>query len=195
MNGSEGVPVPGAASLAGTAATTTGQAIDGISCQTSEQTLFHIHAHLTIYVNGSARQIPAAIGIPGAFAQNTPQGPFIGSGNCFYWLHTHAPDGIIHIESPIQRTYTLGEFFDEWGQPLGPDQAGRPRGTSPRSTTARSTAATPAASRSPRTPRSSSRSAARSSPRCRSPGPAACNLASRRDVATADRSRPGAKAA
>jgi hypothetical protein len=128
VNGSEGVPVPSAASLAGTAATTTGQAIDGISCQTNEQTLFHIHAHLTIDVNGSARQIPAAIGIPGAVAQNTPQGPFIGSGNCFYWLHSHAPDGIIHIESPVQRTYTLGEFFNEWGQPLGPDQVGPAKG-------------------------------------------------------------------
>jgi hypothetical protein len=127
-SGSEGVPVPGAAPLAGTAAATAGQNIDGISCQTSEQTLFHIHAHLSIFVNGSPRQVPAAVGIPGAVAQNTPQGPFIGSGNCFYWLHTHAADGIIHIESPVQRTYTLGEFFDEWGQPLGPGQAGPAKG-------------------------------------------------------------------
>ena len=37
-------------------------------------------------------------------------------------------DGIIHIESPVQRTYTLGNFFDEWGQPLGPDQVGPARG-------------------------------------------------------------------
>jgi hypothetical protein len=123
-NGSEGVPVPGAAPLAGTAAATAGQNIDGIGCQTNEQTVFHIHAHLSIVVNGSPRQIPAAVGIPGAVAQSTPQGPFVSSGNCFYWLHTHAPDGIIHIESPVQRTYTLGDFFDEWGQPLGPNQAG-----------------------------------------------------------------------
>lgn len=39
-----------------------------------------------------------------------------------------AADGIVHIESPVQRTYTLGEFFDEWGQPLGPDQAGPAKG-------------------------------------------------------------------
>jgi hypothetical protein len=127
-DGSEGVPVPGAAPLAGTAAATAGQSIDGIGCQSSEQTLFHVHAHLTIFVNGSPRQVPAAVGIPGAAAQNTPQGPFIGSGNCFYWLHTHAPDGVIHIESPVQRTYTLGDFFDEWGQPLGPAQAGPANG-------------------------------------------------------------------
>jgi hypothetical protein len=126
--GPEGVPVPGAAQLAGTSTAVTGKDVDGISCQTSEQTVFHIHAHLTIFVNGSARQVPAAIGIPGAVAQNTAQGPFIGSGTCFYWLHTHAADGIIHIESPVHRTYTLGDFFDEWGQPLGPRQVGPAHG-------------------------------------------------------------------
>ena len=122
--GPENVPIPSAPVLAGTSAATTGQTIDGISCQTSEQTVFHIHTHLTIFVNGQQRQVPAAIGIPGAVAQQTNAGPFIGSGTCFYWLHTHAADGIIHIESPVERTYTLGDFFDEWGQPLGPDQVG-----------------------------------------------------------------------
>ena len=122
--GPEGIPIPAGPALTDTAKAATGQAVDGISCQTSEQTLFHIHIHLTIFVNGSARQLPAAIGIPGAQATNTPQGPFIESGNCFYWLHTHAADGIIHVESPVQRTYTLGNFFDEWGQPLGSDQVG-----------------------------------------------------------------------
>jgi hypothetical protein len=116
--------VPSAAPLATAAASASGQTVDGIKCQTSEQTIFHIHAHLTIFVNGSPRQVPAAIGIPGAQAQNTAQGPYIGNGTCFYWLHTHAADGVIHIESPVQRTYTLGNFFDEWGQPLGPGQAG-----------------------------------------------------------------------
>ena len=124
VTGPEGVPVPAAAPLAGTATAATGQPVDQISCQTGEQTLFHIHAHLAIFVNGKAWQIPAAIGIPGAQAQQTPNGPYIATGSCFYWLHTHAADGIIHIESPVQRTYTLGDFFDEWGQPLGPTQAG-----------------------------------------------------------------------
>jgi hypothetical protein len=126
--GSEGVPVPSAAPLAGTTTKATGQAVDGITCDTNEQTIFHIHAHLTVFVNGTPRQVPAGIGIPGAAATATAAGPFISSGNCFYWLHTHAPDGIIHIESPVHRSYTLGEFFDEWGQPLGPDQVGPVRG-------------------------------------------------------------------
>jgi hypothetical protein len=122
--GPEAVPVPAAAALAGTTTAVTGHAVDGIGCDSAEQTLFHIHAHLAIFVNGSARQIPAAIGIPGAQAQATAQGPFIATGTCFYWLHTHAADGIIHIESPVRRVYTLGNFFDEWGQPLGPGQVG-----------------------------------------------------------------------
>ena len=122
--GPEGVAVPAAPPLAAASAATTGQPIDGISCETSEQTLFHIHAHLVVFVHGTQRQIPAAIGIPEAQAQNSARGPFVTSGTCFYWLHTHADDGIIHIESPVKRTYTLGNFFDEWGQPLGPDRVG-----------------------------------------------------------------------
>ncbi len=61
--GPEGVPMPAAAPLAGTATVAQGQDVDHIGCQRSEQTLFHIHAHLTVFVNGSARQIPAGIGI------------------------------------------------------------------------------------------------------------------------------------
>jgi hypothetical protein len=126
--GPEAVPVPPAPALASTATKATGKTVDGISCDTTEQLVYHIHAHLTVFVNGAARQIPAAIGIPGAQAENTPTGPYIASGSCFYWLHTHAADGIIHIESPVHRTYTLGGFFDIWGQPLGPDQVGPARG-------------------------------------------------------------------
>ena len=81
-----------------------------------------------VAADGPASTGADGIGIPDAVAQQTQAGPFIGSGTCFYWLHTHAADGIIHIESPVQRTYTLGEFFDEWGQPLGPSQVGSAHG-------------------------------------------------------------------
>jgi hypothetical protein len=126
--GPEGVPVPAGKALAGPSAKTTGQPIDGIGCSTSEQTLFHVHTHLAIFVNGQQRQVPAAIGIPDPQAASTPQGPFVGNGTCFYWLHTHAADGIIHIESPVQRGFTLGQFFDEWGQSLSQDQVGPAQG-------------------------------------------------------------------
>ncbi|HYZ53390.1 MAG TPA: hypothetical protein VE733_07790 [Streptosporangiaceae bacterium] len=122
--GPEGVPVPAAAPLAGTAAAASGQPVDGIRCQPDEMSVFHIHAHLTIFVNGSPRQIPAGIGIPGAQVQNTAKGLYVSSGRCYYWPHTHAADGIIHIESPVPHSFTLGEFFDEWGQPLGPGKVG-----------------------------------------------------------------------
>ena len=36
----------------------------------------------------------------------------------------HTSDGVIHIESPTQRIYTLGHFFDEWHQPLTANQVG-----------------------------------------------------------------------
>lgn len=127
-DGSEGVPVPAAAPLASTATSATGQSVNGISCDTSEQLAYHIHVHLTIFVNGTPRQVPAGIGIPGAVASQTPSGPFIESGTCIYWLHTHAPDGIIHVESPVNHTYTLGDFFAEWGQPLSATQVGPARG-------------------------------------------------------------------
>ncbi len=126
--GPEDVPIPAAVPLAGTASSAQGQQVAGIGCLGNEQTLFHIHAHLTIFVNGLLRQVPAGIGIPGAIAQNTARGPYISSGNCFYWLHTHAADGIIHIESPVHRAYTLGNFFAEWGQPLRPTQVGPAKG-------------------------------------------------------------------
>ena len=126
--GPELVPIPSAPVLAAPSAATAGQTIDGLSCNTGEQTLFHIHTHLTIFVNGQARQIPAGIGIPGAVTSQAQSGPYVGSGSCFYWLHTHAADGIVHIESPVKRTFTLGNFFDEWGQPLGPDQVGPAHG-------------------------------------------------------------------
>jgi hypothetical protein len=78
--------------------------VDGIECNVNEQFLFHIHAHLSIFVNGQLMYIPPQIGII--------------PGKCIYWLHTHDESGIIHIESPIKRDFTLGQFFDLWKKKL-----------------------------------------------------------------------------
>ena len=76
-----------------------------------------------------ARQVPAAIGIaPPYEVARTPRGPFVAGASCFMWLHTHAADGIIHTESPIRRTYTLGDFFDIWGQRLDREHVGPAHG-------------------------------------------------------------------
>jgi hypothetical protein len=122
--GPEEVPIPDAPQLADTASGSAGSVVDGIQCQSAEQVLFHIHVHLTVFVNGAPRRIPDGIGIPGAQVSPTSVGPFVAGGSCFYWLHTHAADGIIHIESPVQRVYTLGNFFDVWGQALTATQVG-----------------------------------------------------------------------
>jgi hypothetical protein len=127
--GPEGVPIPAGRALARTRLLATGERIDDIACQAGEQVLFHIHAHLTIFVRGAARQVPAGIGIapPYVVAATRPVA-FIAGGSCFSWLHTHAADGIIHTESPVNRTYTLGEFFDIWGQPLDREHVGLAHG-------------------------------------------------------------------
>ncbi|MFZ0221325.1 MAG: hypothetical protein WCC17_23985 [Candidatus Nitrosopolaris sp.] len=81
--------------------------IDGVQCNVVEQLLFHIHAHLDIIINGVYFLVPSQIGIP---------------SSCFFWLHTHDESGIIHIESPVNRDYTLGQFFDIWNKKLNNDQ-------------------------------------------------------------------------
>lgn len=126
--GPEGPPLERGPRLAPAAAPAPGGSVDGIKCQPSEQVLFHIHARLTIYVNGRSRSVPYGIGIADPQTTPTPAGRFVTAGACFSWLHTHAADGIIHIESPVQRTYLLGNFFDIWKQPLSARRVGPARG-------------------------------------------------------------------
>lgn len=127
--GPEGVPIPQARALAPPRPLRNGQQIDGITCQASEQVLFHIHAHLTIFIDDVPRQVPAGIGIaPPYGVEQTASGAFIARATCFMWLHTHSADGIIHTESPTQRMYTLGDFFDLWGQPLSRQRVGPSHG-------------------------------------------------------------------
>jgi hypothetical protein len=91
-----------------------GQTIDGIKCEPMVAT-YHVHAHLSLFVNGVRLAIPDAIGIvsPGAESNG-----YVASGSCFYHLHTHDADGYVHIEAPVTTAFTLGQFFDIWGQPL-----------------------------------------------------------------------------
>lgn len=82
--------------------------IDNIYCDAGEQLAYHIHARLEIYIDGKAYALPQYIGIP--VNQQS------GQSTCFYWLHTHDTTGVIHIESPVNQIYTLGQFLDEWNQ-------------------------------------------------------------------------------
>ena len=76
-------------------------AVDTVSCNSSEQLAYHIHAHLSIYIDGKLVPVSQYIGI---------------TSSCYYWLHTHDTSGIIHIERPTQKTYMLGNFLDLWKQ-------------------------------------------------------------------------------
>jgi len=87
-----------------------GQPIAGISCDELEGQRIHIHQHLAIYDHGKPVAVPYNVGRP-------------SDAPCLYWLHTHTPDGIIHIEAPVNRSFTLGDFFDVWVQPLSRTEA------------------------------------------------------------------------
>lgn len=122
--GPEAVPRQKGTVLAPASTAATGQSVNGIQCNAAEQVAFHVHTHLAVYVNGQLRPIPAGIGIVAPAAQSTPEGSFYQATQCYYWLHVHAQDGVIHIESPAGHTYTLGQFFDLWRQPLSVNQVG-----------------------------------------------------------------------
>jgi hypothetical protein len=126
--GPEGPPLESGPDLAPAGSPSPGQSADGISCQTGEQVAFHIHSRLTIFVNGESRTVPYGVGIADPQLQPGLGVPFVAGGSCFSWLHTHAADGIIHIESPVRRVFTLGNFFDLWGQPLSTTQVGPAKG-------------------------------------------------------------------
>jgi hypothetical protein len=126
--GFEGVPLETGKALAPPGSPSPGGAIDGIQCAPTEQLVFHIHVRLTIFVDGQERSVPAGVGFSQPQVQQTSHGPVVGGGACVSWLHTHTTDGIIHIESPIVRQYTLGNFFDLWGQPLSRTRVGPAKG-------------------------------------------------------------------
>jgi len=117
--------------LATTANQVTGETVDGVvKSDQMEALAYHIHAHLQIYVNGTQKNIPYGIGIVPPYSLDTSgSSPFVSGGSKFYYLHTHDETGVIHVESPTKRQYTLGNFFDVWKQPLSSTQVGPNKGT------------------------------------------------------------------
>jgi hypothetical protein len=130
--GPEGVLIYKVPNLA-PATTRDGQTVDGISCrkQSDDTVKYHVHVHVSVYVKGKMMRLPAGIGITNPrLLEKFSNGHFydVGPYDCLYWLHTHVADGIIHVESPGQRNFSLGQFFDIWNQPLGPNQVGPAKG-------------------------------------------------------------------
>jgi hypothetical protein len=77
----------------------------GLAPLTEEGQVLHIHQHLDIFVDGKPVEVPGDLGIGQGFISD---------------LHTHAsyPAGIIHVESPTDARFSLGQFFAVWGVPL-----------------------------------------------------------------------------
>ena len=82
-----------------------------LSPLTAEGSVLHIHQHLDVYVNGKRVAVPADIGIFGS--------AFLTE------IHTHDTFGIIHVESPTQQTFRLGQVFGEWSVLLSSTCLGR----------------------------------------------------------------------
>jgi hypothetical protein len=129
--GPELVPIPHARRLASPLSRVRpGKSVDGITCEFNPRLVFHVHVHLTVFVDGRPRAVPAGVGFwPPLGPQNYRHGQFgVTSDNCWASLSTRYADGLIHVESPVERRFVLGQLFDVWGQPLGRREVGPARG-------------------------------------------------------------------
>jgi hypothetical protein len=127
--GPNGIPVETGPFLASATTTQLGGLVNSIQCESLAQLAYTAYAHLQVYVDGRSRALPGGIGLVGATPQPTQNGWFFAAQTCMYWLHTRAADGVVEVESPIPRQYTLGEFFRIWDQPLSADRVAGARGT------------------------------------------------------------------
>jgi hypothetical protein len=127
--GPEGVAIQKVPDLASAATTASGAPVGGITCRTSTEEVvkYHIHVYVSIFVDGRQERLPAGAGIAAPRSeQHLGNGLFVDNSvnGCLYWLHVHSDDGVVHVEAPAKATFTLGQFFRIWQQPLGPDQVG-----------------------------------------------------------------------
>jgi hypothetical protein len=72
----------------------------------------HYHVHLDVLVDGKPIAVPANLGVD----------PSTGEMS---YLHTHTPDGVVHIEAGRSgQPFTLGQLFIEWDVRLSATQIG-----------------------------------------------------------------------
>jgi hypothetical protein len=83
----------------------------GLQMLSAEGTVEHIHSHLTVTVDGAKVAVPALLGIDESAGSISP-------------LHTHDASGIVHVESPVATSFTLGQVFTEWNVALATGRIG-----------------------------------------------------------------------
>lgn len=80
--------------------TATPKNISGITCDKTEHLIYHNHTKLVINNENASLIVPEGIGIL--------------PNECIFWLHTHDDSGIIHVESPFETSFSLGQFLQVW---------------------------------------------------------------------------------
>ena len=84
-----------------------GETVSAVSCDAGgHDAAYHIHAQLTVILpSGITAQVPPNIGV---------------GDRCMYWLHTHEPDGKLHVEAPSETVATLADFLELWRRSANP---------------------------------------------------------------------------
>ena len=126
--GPNGLPMETGAFLAPATTTRLGAIVKGIQCEPLAQLAYTAYAHLQVYVDGHSRALPGGIGIVDENPIETQHGLYYGALTCMYWLHTRAADGLVEVQSPVSRTFTLGDLFAVWNQPLDRTRVARSHG-------------------------------------------------------------------
>jgi hypothetical protein len=75
--------------------------------------VMHIHPQITVSVNGQPTIVPENVGIDNTLWKDHSLDEYGMEG--MSPLHTHDDSGTIHVESTVNRDYTLGEFANVWG--------------------------------------------------------------------------------
>ncbi len=88
-----------------------GQSIEGLDCIYPSPIDYHVHSHLSIFMDGEQIAVPGHVGI----VELSP------TTECHYPIHTHDASGMIHLHGTVPTVFTLGQLFTLWGQPLQRD--------------------------------------------------------------------------
>jgi sulfur carrier protein ThiS len=74
--------------------------------------VMHIHPQISVSVSGQSSIVPENVGIDKILWKDHTLDKYGMQG--MSPLHIHDSSGTIHVESSVERDYTLGEFLDVW---------------------------------------------------------------------------------
>lgn len=98
-----------------------GERLDRIGLErlTQEGAALDLHIQLSVEVEGTEVKVPSSIGLNGEeVAGGRMVSGFVSA------IHTHDDTGLVHVHSPDERSYTLGQLFDVWGVALTAERVG-----------------------------------------------------------------------